>query len=386
MVVVTLILIITGFALTQYLVNLHRDIESSLAVRWFNRGEEAMEAHLPAVAADDFRTALSYNAEDREYRLRLAQALLAGNRLNEARAHLISLWEEEPADGEVNLTLARLFVRRSDYSKAVRYYSNAVNGVWSEQPRSQRIATRFELAEYLIQQNKGAQAQAELMALQADGPADPADQLLLAGMLLQVNEPKRALEAYQTVLSHDPKIAQAWLGKGQASLALGNYNEAEYDIANAVDRDPKLDDARRQLDLVREILRLDPAQRGLSLAERSKRAAESFQLAQQRLNTCATQLGFSLAAQSSPPAGGEPAQRAAASTPAAQQLQTLYATGLQIQPSATQHALIRNPDALDPTAQYVYNVERATAPVCPVTELADRALLTLAQSEVEPPK
>jgi len=382
----TLVLIFAGFGLTQYLVNLHRETESALAQRWFTRGEQAMQARLPAVAADDYRTALSYAPENRQYRLRLAQALLAANRLNESRAHLTSLWEQEPADGEVNITLARLYVRHGDYSNAVRYYGNAINGVWPEEPRAHRIATRFELADFLLQQHKLAQAQAELVAIQADGPTDAADQLLLGNLLLQVNEPKRAADAFDAVLQRDPQSAQAWLGKAQASLALADYKDAEHGLANAVDRDPKLDDARQQLAVVREVLELNPAARGLSVAERSRRAADAFQAAMLRLNGCATQLGASFPGQSSTPAstGAAPsAQSAAANSAAADALERLYTRGVQLQPSATGPALRKNPDALEPTMQFVFDVERATAPICTQLATADRALLILAQHEAE---
>jgi tetratricopeptide (TPR) repeat protein len=386
--IITLVLVISGFALTQYLVNLHRDTEAALAVRWFQRGEQAMQANLPAVAADDYRTALSYHRESTQYRLRLAQALLAANRLVEARSHLLSLWEEEPANGEVNLTLARLYVRRGDYSNAVRYYGNAINGVWDDAPRQERVATRFELAHYLMRRNQQAQAQAELMALQADGPTDPADQLRLANSLLQVNEPKRAVEAYDAVLARDSKSAQAWLGKGEASLAQGNFIEAERSIANAVNIDPKLDDAGQQLELVRQALRLDAALRGLSLDERSRRVAEAFQIALKRLSSCATQQGYTLtdpklAAKTKEATGASVQPAVLPPTPAANALQRLYTTGLQKQPSATERALRKDPDALEPTMQFVFDVERATAPVCPTTDVADRALLTLAQHEGE---
>jgi tetratricopeptide (TPR) repeat protein len=384
----TLVLVIAGFALTQYLVDLHRATETSLAVRWFTRGEQAMQANLPAVAAEDYRTALSHDRANTHYRLRLAEALLAANRLVEARSHLFSLWEEEPANGEVNLTLARLYVRRGDYSQAVRYYGNAINGVWDEQPRWRRVATRFELAHYFMRQNKQAQAQAELMALQADGPYDPAEQLLLANLLLQVNEPKRAAEAYDAVLARDPNNAQAWLGKGQASMALGNYINAEHAIASAVDRDPKLDDARQQLELVRQALRLNPALRRLSLAERSRRVAEAFQISLKRLSSCAIQQGYTLAdlrqAASSPAANSSGAAKPLSSpAPATNELQRWYTTGLQQQASATERALRKDPDALEPTMQFVFDVERATAPVCPAMDVADSALLTLALHESE---
>ena len=381
---VTLILIFAGFGLTQYLVKLHRNTESALAVRWFTRGEQAMHANLPSLAADDYRTALSYDPENRQYRLRLAQALLAANRLNEARAHLASLWELEPADGEVNITLARLYVRRDDYSNAVRYYGNAINGVWPQEPRAHRIATRFELADFLLQQHNTAQAQAELVAIQADGPSDPADQLLLGNLLLQVNEPRRAAEAFDALLQLDPNSAQAWLGKAQASLALADYKEAERGLANAVERDPALEDARRQLTVVREVLSLDPAARELSVAERSRRAARAFQAAMQRVNGCATQLGVTLVAgPSAQSATAAPAEPAAANSSPADQLQQLYNTGVQKQPAATEPALRKNPDAIEPAMQYVFDVERATAPLCSQMDVSDRALLILAQHERE---
>lgn len=379
---VTLLLIFAGFGLTQYLVKLHRDSESSLAARWFTRGEQAMQAHLPATAADCYRTALSYDPENWEYRLHLAQALLADNRLPEARAHLSSLWEEEPADGDLNLTLARLYARRGDYSKAVRYYSNAINGVWGEEPRAHRIATRFELANYLLQQHKVAQAQAELVATQADGPANPADQLLLGNLLLQVHEPQRAIQAFDAVLQREPDNAQAWLGKAQASLVLADYKEAEHAIAIAVDRDPKLDDARQQLEVVRELLRLDPALRGLSLADRSQRTAEAFELAMKRINGCATQQGITLTSQNSL-ASQSTAAATSANSPAQDQLQRFYTAGMQKQSSATEKALRKDPDALEPTMQFVFDVERATAAICPATDKSDRALLLLAQHEGE---
>ncbi len=294
---VTLFLIFAGFAVTQYIVNLHRVTEAALAVRWFNRGDEAMKVDMPALAANDYRTALSYDRENRQYRLRLAEALLADNRLNEASAHLLSLWDQEPADGEVNLTLARLSARRGDFPTAVRYYSNAINGVWSEQPRSKRIAARFELTRLLMQHQQRAQARAELIALQADGSPDPADQQLLGQMLLQVNEPARAIDAYDQVLANDPANSEAWMGKGEALLSLANYAEAERAFAKAAEKEPAGANAEQQLALVREILRSDPAIRGLSLAERANRVSDAFDSAMKRLISCATRQGIDLTMQ-----------------------------------------------------------------------------------------
>lgn len=385
---VTLLLIFLGVAFTQYFVSLHRATEYSLANRWFLRGAQAMQANLPDVAANDYRTALSYYPDNREYRLRLAEALLAANRLNEARAHLLSLWDEEPSSGEVNLALARLYSRRGNLNNATRYYNNAINGVWQDDPRKERVAARFELSNYLMQQQQITQAQSELMALLADDPRQTSDQLRLGQLLLQVNEPEHTVELDNGILAKDRTNPEAWLQKAQALLALNRYADAEHALANAVEQNPNLDDARRQLDILREALRLDTSRRGLSRTDRAQRAVESFHSAWNRLSTCATQQGVNLTNPEAATASSQtpPTKPSAlAPTPAVppNSLQLLYSSGLQKQAAVTETNLREDPDALDATAQYVFEVERTTAPICPTMSLTDQALLMLAQHEAK---
>jgi tetratricopeptide (TPR) repeat protein len=386
---ITVILIFLGLGLTQYFVKLHRGTELSLANRWFLRGNQAMQANLPVVAAQDYRTALSYDPENREYRLRVAQALLAANRLNEARAHLTSLWDLEPANGEVNLTLARLYAKRGEPANASRFYSNAINGVWEDETRRERVATRFELANYLMQHRKLTQAQSELMALLADEPPDPADQLKLGELLLQVNEPEHTIEIDNAMLAKDPGNAQAYLQKAQALISLNKLVEAEHALANAVQRDPSSADSRRQLDLMREVLRLDTSLRGLPRTERADRAVEAFHTAWQRLSSCAAQQGVNLSNQEimAPSVGPAPpdniGKSKASPAPSPDTLQMLYSSGLQKQAGVTQKALREDSDALESTMQYVFDVERATAPLCSQMSPTDQALLMLAQHENE---
>ena len=374
-----MLLIVAAFAFTRSFVNLHRSTELSLARRWFTRGEQAMQMHLAGSAAEDYRTALNYDRNNPQYRLRLAQSLFADNRWAEARAHLISLWEREPADGEVNLTLARLEAGRSDYRQAQRYYYAAIDGVWQENPRKSRSQARFELASYLIKQNKMPGAQAELLALLADSPSDPADQLLLGKMLLEVNDPAHALQAYQLLLSKDTGNSQAWLGESEAYLRLGNYVAAERASARAVDRDPKLDAARQQLELTRELLRVAPGQRGVPMVENAARVANAFQAAMKRLGSCAATKNISLTA--TPAAEQTAAESVTTTAPAPNTLQLLYERGIQKQHETSAKALQNNPDAMEPTMQFVFEVEQATQPACPTMDLIDRALLILAQHE-----
>lgn len=389
---VTVLLVFAGFGFTQYFVNLHRATEFSLANRWSTRGQQAMQAGLPAVAADDYRTALSYDPENRGYRLHLAQALLAANRLNEARAHLISLWEQEPANGDVNLTLARLYAKRGDLANATRYYSNAINGIWGDDTRQQRVTVRFELSNYLMQQHRLTQAQSELMALLADPPPDPAGQLRLGQLLLQVNEPEHTLEIDNAVLAKDPGNADAYFQKAQALLAQDKFVEAERALADAVEYNPNSAAARQQLELIREVLRLDPSLPGLSRTGRADRAISAFQSAWQRLNNCASHLGMAFAKSdgTAPPGSSTAASQSGApkTTAAAPPgvLQRLYESGVPIQAGATDKNLREDSDALESTMQYVFEVERTTAPVCSQMNLTDQALLMLAQRETEAQK
>jgi len=120
------------------------------------------------------------------------------------------------------------------------------------------------------------------------------------------------------------------------------------------------------------------------VAERSRRAARAFQAAMQRVNGCATQLGVSLVAgPSAQSATAAPAEPSADHSSPADQLQQLYNTGVQKQPAATEPALRKNPDSIEPAMQYVFDVERATAPLCSQMDVSDRALLILAQHERE---
>ena len=390
---ITLLLLMAGLAFTQYFVRLHRATQFSLANRWFVRGGQAMQAHLPNVAADDYRTALSYDPENEEYRLRLAQALLAANRLPEARAHLLSLWEDEPSNGQVNLTLARLFAKLKDPKNAVRYYNDAINGVWNNDPRKERIAVRFELANYLLELQGTSpttgqlitEAQSELMALVAEGPREVADQLRLGQLLLQVNEPEHTITVDDEILSKDQNNPEASYQKAQALLALNRYLEAERALARAVEKDPALAEARQQLQVVREALRMDPSLRGLSRTDRAKRAVDAFQAAWKRLNACATEQGFSLNQTSTavPAMDAKPGAPQVTVAPAAppSPLQLLYNSGLHRQSTATEGNLRADPDELDSTIQYAFDVERTTATICTRMNLSDRALLLLANRE-----
>lgn len=113
------------FTITGIAANLNHSKKQALGQQWFAEGERALQGGQAGQALMDFRTALAYSPDTSIYRLRLAQALVAAHRSEEARSHLLTLWRDE--------------------LDALRYFHNAIYGVWPTDPVMQRIQTRFKL-------------------------------------------------------------------------------------------------------------------------------------------------------------------------------------------------------------------------------------------------
>lgn len=388
--------LIAGFALTKVYVSYLRNLESSLAQRWFQRGEEAIVRGYPSVAVDDYRNALGYDGNNQQYQLRLAEALMKEGRLAEARAYLLTLWSKDPADAQLNLDLARVYTMLNKPELAIRYYRAAVDGVWMSNPLQSRIDARMELVHYLMQKGDKARASAELIALQAESPEDPAVSVQVGDLLLKVGENSRAARSFDTVLKENAKSVEGLTGAGRAALAMGDYRKAVRLLTTADEMtgskagSPEAD----ELAVAREAFDTDPFLRNLTITQRANRVAEAFNVAMDRLRSCASQQNVIL----SPESPATAPKKSSAALPskkngyvtsivpqaaAPNSLQLLYDSGTQKEPSARPEALRRNPDAMSPTMDFVFEVVRATEVACPPTTLKERALQLIARHEGE---
>jgi tetratricopeptide (TPR) repeat protein len=392
------VVIIAGFGLTKAYVSYLRNLESSLAQRWFARGEEAMVKGYPSVAIDDYRNALGYDGANRQYRLRLAEALMKEQRRAEARAYLLSLWSQDPADGQLNLALARLYAQENKPDLTIRYYRAAIDGVWSNDPLQHRIDARFELVQYLMQGEDKARATAELIAIQADSPQDPAVSMKVGDLLLRLGENSRAAKSFDAVLTQNAKNIGGLSGAGQAALAMGDYRKAVHllttadELTGSKPGTPEAD----QLAVAREAYDTDPSLRNLTISQRANRVAAAFDLAMNRLRRCASEQNLTLSPESPATVPNAkksnpvlPNKRNGYITPivpaaaAPNSLQLLYDSGTQKQPSARTEALRSDPDAMAPTMDFVFEVMRATENTCPPTSMPERALQLIAHHEGE---
>ena len=241
------------------------------AATWYATGSRELAAGHPAQAVSAFRHAAAIDRESRDYRLALAGALGANHQDEEARQVLLAVRESKPEDPDVNLRLARLEAQLESPADAMRYYQNAIYGVWHDRPAEARLV-RIELVKYLLAHQRREEAVAELLALSSNLADDPASLSDAGQLFLEAGEPRHALDQFQRALRTDARFAPALAGAGEAAFAAGDYPGALRYLQSAPSS-PATAELRETAELV---LSLDPLRPRLPFAERRSRLARDF--------------------------------------------------------------------------------------------------------------
>jgi tetratricopeptide (TPR) repeat protein len=336
--------------------------ERSLGREWYDRGQADLQEKKAKAAIEDFHNALAYSPDNPLYRLHLALALTAADRIDEARAHLLSLWERQPGDGTVNLELARLAVRQGRTADAIRYFHNAIFGVWPGNPDEKRRAVRFELCDFLLAHGLKAEAEAILIELAANLPKDANLHVRVANLFRVASDYSRALAEYRQALQIDSRNESALAGAGEVAFQTADYRTARRYLDRAVRVNPRNEDAAQLLETANLVLSLDPQARGISSRERAARVVRAFKLAGARLEACAAQRNQAL--------------------PAAQpdaEIQGLSNRVNDIRPKVKEWTLARDSDLLAQTTDLVFDIEEACQQKCQPAKGEDLALLLLAR-------
>ncbi len=351
-----LLLAIALFVAVAGITRAYQAQQESLGNRWFMRGVSDLNAQRFDSAVSEFRAALLYSRDNYAYQANLARALIGDNRTSEAYAYLINLWERQPEDGLVNLELARIAAQKSDSQPALRYYHNAIYASWpGDEERAQRRAARVELIEYLLRINAKAQAESELIALEANLGDEPSEQIQAGDFFVRTQDYERALAAYRACLKADRRNPAALAGGGLAAFELGRYPMAQryLQAAAANPQDTKSADLLKTTEMA---LQMDPFQRGISVLARSRIVVRDFALAGDRLKSCAPK--------------SRSAQRL--TTPA-----NLQDSWTKLKPRISEERLQRDPDLVEAAMELVFNIERQTSVTCGSPQGADLALLLI---------
>jgi Flp pilus assembly protein TadD len=362
----TLLLLLVFAIFTAFAARMYHKKYHVLGDEWFARGDQDFHSGDAAAALSDYRNALLYSPGNSNFQFHLAKALAATGRNDEARAYLVTLLSDSPGSGEINLELARIAAHDGPkmMPHALRYYHAAIYGVWDTDPIAMRWEVRKELCDYLLDNNAMNQAEAEIIAL-ADNtsPEDFAGQKTAGNLLLRARMWSRALQAFQTLLSHEPRDEDGLAGAATAAFQLGQYSEAE-EYLERLPREKLADpELARMREISRSVLSLNPFAPSLSIDEKAKRTAKAIALAQARAGACERQNGGA----SSPGAS-------------ASALQSAITTSNQNAADWTERNLRKYPERIEPAMSSVFEMEDAAAGLCREPQGADYALWLIGRS------
>jgi tetratricopeptide (TPR) repeat protein len=369
--------LLTGLTIVLFLAvgglsRLYHAQQQMLAQRWAARGAGDLGADRYPPAVTEFRTALLYDRDNDGYQLGLAQALLGLNRTDQAYAYLINLWERQPENGVVNLELARIAVERKDTERALRFYHNALYATWPGNQETERRNARLELIDYLLRIQARTQAEAELIASEANVGDDAAQQEQMGELFLRVGDDNRALTAFRASLKLNKRNAAAEAGAGNAAFALGAYAEAQRYLEQAVEAAPDDTASAALLRVTQAVMRMDPFRPQLPDQERDRIAMDAFAAAGDRLRTCQAG-GAAIAAGGKKPAAGSPIAS----------WQQLSGEWSGLRPQVTERGLRENPDLVNTAMNLAFAIERKASGACGAPTQNDQALLLLAGQREE---
>jgi tetratricopeptide (TPR) repeat protein len=279
--------VLTGlFTLTSFLAGSYRTERRNRAKEVFLTGEKlAGEGHNSA-AINEYRTALALEPTNRQYQIALATALIKLDRFNEAASHLTELLQGDPTNGLANLLMARIAVRQGKDSDAEAYYNRAIYGLWPSNPEVHRIEVRFELAEFLASIGANKLLLGELLQLQSEVPENVEMRKHIAHLFLLAGSPSHAADIYRELVKEHHGDVEVYSRLGEAEFERGNYGAARAAFTSALRVSPKNEQNRERLQLVNQVLALDPTLRGLSSRQRYTRSRELVEDAYKQLTDC----------------------------------------------------------------------------------------------------
>jgi cytochrome c-type biogenesis protein CcmH/NrfG len=373
---------IAGFGAVGHLVARYNANQQSRGRKLYAVGLADANANDYDDAIDAFRAALTCDPANSQYQLSLARALRDSgdpSHLDEAESYLVALWQRTPQDAAVNLALARVAAHRGSIDDAIRYYHNAMYGVWNSDADANRSSVRIELIQYLLKKNARAQADSELIALATNLPRNATAHLQAAQLFMQTQDYAGALAQYQEVLRLEPNNAAAPAGIGTAAYRMGNYMLAQRYLRNAVSANAADNESRQLLATTDLVLRSNPFHSYISDAERDRRIAADFDQAQKRLAACAEQTGVNLSA-----AGSASSSASASSAPPSSPLLGLQARWTAVKPDLRKLRSSTETDLPDTIMDVTFQIEQQTAATCGQPQGLDLALLLISEQREAP--
>jgi len=350
------------FVATYFINAAYQRERAALARHWLKTGDTDFAAGHAGDAVDAYRSALTYDPDNPEITLKLAESLARAGQEQQASSYLLTLLQEQPGNGPVNLALARLSARQRDTAAALRFYRGAIYGGWSGEGQTMRRQARLELIDFLLARNAATDARSELMGLTGDLPRDPAIVAIVAERFARAGDDANALRLYRDAIALRGETPAILAGAGMSAFRLADYHAAEEYLqrAKAAGADGTV---TTTLETARAVLELDPFARGLSTSRRIERLQRMLEIAAARAEAC------------------RPAPPASAISPGAAQVVQQMESLQQIALARRQLAQTRELDAdlTDGIMRIVLEAEQSE-PQCPAATPQDAAASLIAHA------
>ncbi len=264
--------LVAMFSLAGFLMSSYNAEKDSRAQHHFSEGKLLEAGANPAGAVEQYRTALSFSRDNTEYQLALARVLMEEGSLNEAERYLSDLVRMDSTNADALWMLARIASRRVRAEEAENFYQRAIYSYWPADRAADRLQARMELVELLSANGSTPALLAQLLLLKDELPDERDLQLRVAGLFLLASAPAEAVELYRHRVVADRSDGDSYAGLGEAELARGNYISAQTAFRNARRLQPENVQVQNRLELVGDVLALDPTLRGLSTFRRYERS------------------------------------------------------------------------------------------------------------------
>lgn len=356
------------FAITSLLFRSFMARRAELGKQYGISGQQALNNGDAEQAVTDLRTSLSYAPDETNNRLLLAEALAKANHPEQARGYFLGLLDAQPADGFINLQLARLARQRNDTDAALRYYRAAAVGNWSSDSSDsvdQRFHVQLELAEYLIGLGRLPSARAELLIATADAPENASVYKTLAQQFERADDAADALSFYRKAIKLNPHDADAFYRAGRVAYQTGDFAEAArfLSAAGTENTTAELNDQDQQgaESLLRNTRRIQELTLSADLPsqDRAEHLLRATPIATTRLESCSARF---VSGQLPPDIEG------------------LQGRWEDVQGPTERRALLEDVASQDAMMKLIFDTEKATARLCGPPSGDDALLLQLANS------
>lgn len=274
-------ILFTGFATSFY-----GQERRSFGETHYQRGEALSREGRPGEAAEEFRKALLFSPDQTEYRVSLGAALISAGRLDEARAHLEQLLQDDPTNGRLNVMLAEVAAREQHTQQAIDYYHRAVYEYWPNDQAGERRTARWELINLLGQVGRRNEAVGELMQLYANAPPDPRLRAKVGFLLLGYGASSEASQVFRDLARDTPQDAQAHKGLAEVYFAMGDFLSARHEYQRASRLAPKDGQITGELGLTNSVIELDPGLPDITSAEQYRRSSNLLRRVLVDLGAC----------------------------------------------------------------------------------------------------